>query len=567
MTELSDIHKSVLECYNRPIVHMRKQVSLNRFGLVFGAGLSKGFGIPTWASLVERLARDPKLQGERILEMVPPRAGLPYRTEMLFEHFRQRLYANAPSNEHHTRHLDYRIAAEWREIIRGHLYADTSDGLGEKLDGHPYLKQYLPLIRRSHMTVTYNFDDFIEQSLLRTRNGEESSSRGFESVTNPWAQFRLTTSVIYHPNGVIPQNPLETPSDRFVFTEASYAERLMGIFAGDQAGLVSHLSKHTCLFIGLSLEDDTLRNALLQAARACPGNFHYYVHYLRPDETLTEEKRRAITLANFKVYNLITLFLSDDGIRALGELIDIERCSTHSFCDFACEHNIPVRFRFYVTGSLGVGKTTTINHFRNLVVLDEWLDQRPRVLAKDWEALTSEEKEFADQWIAGQFRRKNDMLRNEREGIFLLDRGPLDPVAFTPDAEWSSKAERLLTTICPGHAQWQVEDGRIILLLGESSELALRMMLTQREDYTADKLRSMEERLGETYGNEGVTRCDTRGLTPADVARRVAEVIHLESYIPTCNLHERLENIREKGRTSTSSCEEHKRQGRSALTG
>lgn len=53
-------------------------------------------------------------------------------------------------------------------------------------------------------------------------------------------QFRRTNTVIYHPNGVVPQNPLETPSDRFVFTEASYLKQLMGIFAGDQAGLVSH---------------------------------------------------------------------------------------------------------------------------------------------------------------------------------------------------------------------------------------------------------------------------------------------------------------------------------------
>lgn len=547
MFEFNDTHKSVLECCSRPIVHMRKQVEANRFGMMFGAGLSQGCQIPTWRKLVEALAGDPEIDGEGVLQVVPPRAGLPYQTEMLFEHFKQRRYRGTATQQHNTRALDYRIGADWRELIRKHLYANVPSGMGDSLDVHPYLKQYLPIIRRTHMTVTYNFDDFLEQSLLRERWSDNASSRGFESVTNPWTQFRRTTAVIYHPNGVVPQNPLETPSDRFVFSEASYVKRLIGIFAGDQAGLVSHLSKHTCLLIGLSLEDDTLRNALMQAAHSCPGSFHYYVHYLKPGETLENETQRAITFANFKVYNLVTLFLHDEEIRALGELIDIDRCPINEFCDFAEQHDIRVRFRFYITGALGVGKSTTINLFRNLVVLDEWLEHRLPILAKRWDKLTDDEKRTADEWVINQFKMKNDILRNDREGIFVLDRGPLDPVTFTPDAEWSDKAVRLLSRICPGQAQWQVENGRVVLLQGEGSELALRMVITKREDYTAEKLQSMEERLGKAYGIEGVTKFDTRGLTPSDVARRVAEIIHLEPYAPTCNLHNRLETISREG--------------------
>ncbi len=317
MLELDEVHKSVLECYSRAVVHMRKQVLAKRFGLVFGAGLSQAFGIPTWRALVQALAVDPDVQGESVLQVVPPHASLPYQTEMLFEHYKQQRYGRAPADQHHTRKLDFQIGADWREIVRKHLYAGVKADLGQSLDAHPYMKEYIPLIQRSHMTVTYNFDDFIEQSLLRLRTEAEPNSRGFESVTNPWTQFRRATAIIYHPNGVVPQNPLETPSDRFVFSEASYAEQLMGIFAGDQAGLLNHFSKHTCLLVGLSLEDETLRNVLMQGARSCPGNFHYYVHYLKAGETLDHEKQQAITLTNFKVYNLITLFLHEDRIARL----------------------------------------------------------------------------------------------------------------------------------------------------------------------------------------------------------------------------------------------------------
>jgi broad-specificity NMP kinase len=397
------------------------------------------------------------------------------------------------------------------------------------------------------MTVTYNFDDFIEQCFLESRREGESTRRGFESVTNPWSQFRRTEAVIYHANGVLPQNPLETPSDRFVFSEASFAEQLMGIFAGDQTALLNHFSKNTCLLIGLSLEDETLRNILIQSAKACPGNFHYYVHHLMPDECLDPEKQRAIKLANFKVYNLITLFLTDEGIMTLGELIDVEKCPSNQFCDFACVYDIPVQFRFYITGPMGVGKTTTVNLLRSLYVLDEWLAERPYVLAKDFLGLPKEEKEEADSWIISQFQQKNDILRNEHEGIFILDRGTLDPVSFTPDEEWPAKAERILTTLCPGQCQWEVEDGRVILLSEDGKELALRMVITQRKSYTAEKLEKNEHNLGIVYGTTGVIHFDTRGLSPYDVARRIAEIVHLEDYRPICNLHKRLELIMKDG--------------------
>lgn len=467
---------------------------------------------------------------------------------MLFEHFKKRRYARASDDEHHTRPLDFSIAAEWRKIVRKHLYSKTRGKLGNRLNSHLYFQAYIPLIKTMHMTVTYNFDDFIEQCLLKLRSTEdEPTSRGFESVTEPWTQFRRTNAIIYHPNGVIPQNPLETPSDRFVFSESSYAEQLMGIFAGDQAGLLNHFSKHTCLFIGLSLEDETLRNVLMQSARSCVGNFHYYVRYLEPGESLDEETRHAITLANFKVYNLVTLFLDDDGIRAIGELIDIDKCKTEIFCDFANQHKIPVRYRFYITGPLGAGKSTTINQFRNLAVLDEWLEERPPLLAKDPDQLPDDKRKFADDWIAEQFGKKNQILRNKKEGIFIMDRGPLDPLSFTPDEKWSEKASHLLDKLCPDQAQWEVEDGRVILLLGDSRELALRMVITQRETYTAEKLKIMEARLVKAYGSDGVISIDTHGLTHAEVVRHVARIVHLDDYKPVCDLHKRLQYIQNGG--------------------
>ena len=548
MPQLGSKHASVLRNYPRAVVHLRQQVSSGRFGFIFGSGLSVSFQIPGWEDLVERLARDYRIWGVRLLKTAPPRAGAPYRTEMLFEHYRKRCYDRALPDKHHTRELDYRITSEWRAIVRHHLYAEAPSNFRGELTRHPYFKACLPLIRKAYMTVTYNFDDFIEQALFLTNPPEKrDESRGYECVTNPWTQFRRSNSIIFHPNGVIPQKAMEAPSDRFVFSESSFSEQILGMFAGGQGALLNHLSKNTCLLIGLSLEDETLRSLLAQNAQTNPGNYHYYVYYLKPHQTLDINKQNVIRLANFKVYNLLTLFLDSTRIRALLDLINPDSCQAKKFVNFAQEKNIGVCFRFYLTGSMGVGKSTTLNSFRNLTALDEWLDQRPEVLAKPWDTLNDEEKSAADKWVAHQFRLKNDILKDEREGVFMLDRGPLDPLSFTDAMEWKSKAGRLLRKICPSNVDWKVQDGRVIFLQGDPRELGLRNVLAGRYDYDEKRLQKNEEMLARAYGETGVVQVDTRGITASDVARRVAEIVHLEEYDPICDLHERLVEFKKRG--------------------
>jgi len=236
----------------------------------------------------------------------------------------------------------------------------------------------------------------------------------------------LKKSIIYHPNGVVPSVYMEAPTDRIVFSEASFADQLIGHSSGDNAGLLNHLSKNTCMFVGLSLEDESLRSLLVQSARTNPGNYHYYVMYTG-ENGLEEKHKEAIRNTNFKVYNLITLFMGNDEISLLADLLTVER---EEFCDFAEEHNINLLYRYYMTGPLGVGKSTSINYMRNLIVYDEWLEPRLPILGKPWDQLTVDEKEEADNWIIDQFKLKNTKLRHKTEGIFLIDRGPLDPLVI-----------------------------------------------------------------------------------------------------------------------------------------
>ena len=51
---------------------------------------------------------------------------------------------------------------------------------------HPYLRDYLPIIRSAPLTVNYNFDDTIQNLLdLEPGEGRDENTRGFETVWDP----------------------------------------------------------------------------------------------------------------------------------------------------------------------------------------------------------------------------------------------------------------------------------------------------------------------------------------------------------------------------------------------
>lgn len=543
MADFNTIQKNLYRSHARPIVHMRSQMKLNRFGLVFGSGLSKAFGLPMWSKLIRDIASDPDVKGKTLLKKFSATKSFPYQTELLLQHFKRQRSRRSRIN---GKAFEYETLAAWLKIVASHLYAKApkDDEFEAKVINHPYLQSFLPIIRSTPMTVTYNFDNLLERALTRKKETNEERSRGYEVVTNPWAQFRRSNAVIYHVNGYFPPELMEVPADKFVFSEAGYAEQFARVFAGDQAALVNHFTKNTCLLLGLSLDDEMLRNLLILSAKASPGNYHYYIHYVEREGNLTRTQQEAIRQTNFNVYNLITMFLTDDQIEALGRLINPDKFLVRDIQDLAEQVGEEKAFVYYLTGPLGVGKSTTVNNFRNLSGFDEWDEERPKELGVPPEQLTPEQIAFIDKWIISQFKKKDENLRHGGPGIFIVDRPPLDPIAFTPPDGTKEKASKLLETMCPECVSWRVQKGTIILMTGDMEELAVRMRLTGRNNYNSEKLLKMLKKMNEIYHGEGAIILDTRGLSISEVSKRVAEIIHLQPYKP-CELHSRLEAFRE----------------------
>lgn len=92
------------------------------------------------------------------------------------------------------------------------------------------------------MTVNYNFDDTIQQLIRLDNPAHPNQVRPFETVWNAYLPFRSESAILYHPNGFLPRNLLENPSESLVFSEENFADQLIESMAGHHASLIHHLS-------------------------------------------------------------------------------------------------------------------------------------------------------------------------------------------------------------------------------------------------------------------------------------------------------------------------------------
>src|ERR1043165_9533710 len=176
MTPGDAVHQKVLKENARAVTAMRRAAQEHRFGLILGAGVSRGFKfkVPEWGELLNRLATHPKVEGTKV---DAPNAPATSRADLMFRHFKSRvqreLDAAGPTDEY----VADRIArGEWRALIREILYENAP--LPEELAGqHPYLSEFLEIVLRSPLTITYNFDAYLEMMLAARPSATDERGR------------------------------------------------------------------------------------------------------------------------------------------------------------------------------------------------------------------------------------------------------------------------------------------------------------------------------------------------------------------------------------------------------
>ncbi len=533
----------IMRQYSRAIMHMREQINSQRFGLVFGAGISIDFGFPSWWELVKRIAENEMISGSQLIQGIGKKTSI---SQLLFQNYKSQIVNSIPNGFDEYNKLYSYIQSGWHRIIHDALYKDVPEDILELKKLDPYLKDYLSIIKQTKLTINYNFDDTLQTLLSDSRLPEEREmTRGFRTVWKIDVQLYPQNAVIYHPNGYLPRGFSDKPSDDLIFLEGAFGDQLIDSVSGHYATLSYHFSQNTCLFIGMSLEDSTLKHLLRKNAILHPGHVHYYVHFLHNNEIIKSEKKRAIRDANFEVYNLVTLFLNRKGISTLGQLLNTNDDEVELIAD---EVDVPTTYRFFLTGSVCVGKTTAVSNFRSLRTHDEWLEKREAGMHKDPDNIQEDSIiRRIDEWVAQQWRRKNFILyQAKRPGIDIVDRCPLDAFAFTLENQWREKAAFTRKIITPQRSKAKLAKGEIIFLIGEPKVMAIRAMKLQK-DVTAEQLAYRQTLLRVIYDKdaEGIIELDTREKSIQQIVKEICRIIHIDDY-NGCDLQGRLEKI-EKG--------------------
>jgi len=511
----------VLKKYPQAVIHLRRAWKDNRFGLVLGSGFSKGFNLPDWDDLIKRIFSHEDVQGGEL--SVGFEGSQTSKSQQLFHHYKERTYKKGFCMSKHPARLDREAKRSWHDIIRQELYKDSPKSPKKLLSMHPYLKQYLRLIQEAHLTVNYNFDDCIERIILSKREPTDHA-RGYEVVWDGRLEYSRTKCIIYHPNGFLPHEIAEHGSEELVFAEDSFADQLNFMIAGHYASLFHHFSKTTCLLIGLSLEDSGLKHLLHQGALLNPGHIHYHIRYKEKGVRLKSEFKNSVSLGNFDTYNLVTMFLNKSEIKALGELILENDDQFECLCR---EIGVPRSFVYYITGSIGVGKTTAVRHLKSFRVFDEWLDLKHPLLDKQPPTdLSSTEEKEVDDWILNQVKKKNDhvAIRTKEEGVYIIDRTPLDAFTFTKEDKMRKKASMLWKTMTSGEEPHKIVSGHVILLIGDEDEVADRNA-SKRGNVTKETIIKMQRKFKCVFpaDMEGVTIVNVRGLGIRNVTKLIAK--------------------------------------------
>jgi hypothetical protein len=533
MTEL-------LKEYPKALVHLRQQFQNKRLGIVFGAGISKDLSFPNWDELIKGIANNKEVSGKDIYENSLRWSNSTAITQLLFQHFKRSRLAQLESEFPSISYRERRVMSDWREVIHEVLYKNALVSRKSKVEAHPYLRDFIPLINKSELSINYNFDDTIEFMLAEKEwNPKKNKERQkpYQTVWNPHMQFREETAVIYHPNGYLPEDKNLQQSDELVFLEESFSDQLIESMSGNLSTLLHQFTKKTCLFVGLSLEDNTLKHLLRQSATISPGNYHYFIRYTSDNDNLTDDEKSAIFNSNFEVYNLITLFLNSQNISSLAKIVAL---SSSEFQNVAAISGVNVKYTYYLVGTVAAGKSTVLNHFGCLRTYEEWMEERPQALSRPFTKLTETEKQSVDDWVDSQFFQKNFKILSEKEGIQIVDRSPLDPITFSPDDEsMKGRAIKILEAISPGNSNYQVVMGQVVLIKSTPEELKTRLLSKRKTDWSANSIDLLQNRSIKMYSSFKLRAIENINRPIADVVKEIARVIHVENYQPI-NLHQKL---------------------------
>lgn len=221
------------------------QLLRGRLAIILGAGASFGFKLPGWSNLLQQMCNALKCAGPTSCGNLPQFAG---------DLLRNKFSGNKP---------------QFWEAVRAALYLDVKANESQLLNG-AMLRAIGALAAASSRgkvgsVVSFNFDDLLEE-YLQVLGLTTSSTVDFPT----WSQ--QTDVDVMHPHGLLPFKSTSAISERGItFTDADYTAKIGDINDPWNRKVSDVMTTHTCLFIGLSGDDERLKSLIFNANKMHPS--------------------------------------------------------------------------------------------------------------------------------------------------------------------------------------------------------------------------------------------------------------------------------------------------------
>ncbi|MGV8831926.1 MAG: SIR2 family protein [Devosia sp.] len=507
--------------------------------LLTGAGVTIDAGAPLWKNLVEDLAT--KIPGFLDTFNRHRMSEIPDTTITSFIHSRfiddyVRSRSDIPE-----RYLRLTAEVAWFQKIRDTIYKGIPEDLSATKQKHPYIETLARFCLKCESTITFNFDDVLDQVATDVTSEYGRPPKTMWSLP---AIDKVNFPYIYHINGLLPQNKNKKASERLTFTEDSFLQVLYG--SGNiNRTVLSNFTNNTFLLVGVSMTDHSLKSILATNAIQSPGSIHYIIQWMQSDESISEMQRNDISQANFDLFNLVTIFLTSSQIREFLDLVQIgvQQEGDRDVLDERFKSKMrghagataTLSYKYYIAGPVASGKSTLLENLRSFETLEEWPERTPPELYMDHKILTQQQRMGVDDWVYRQLKVKNKHFVRSDPGIHIMDRAPLDLFAFSINEEENrQKAGEIVEKV---ENDEKLSDGGIVLVVASPDTLVERQLRRGRlptskggVSYDGESLKTQTEQLLSTYPGAIVyntDNCDAGALT-----RRALFEILFGNYAP-----------------------------------
>lgn len=254
--------------------------------LVLGAGVSMGFGLPNWDTLLQKLMIT-TIEKEQNVSTVLSKlfTSIFSPSPLIAGRYLQKFYED--------KQLSFEDAV--REVLYENIEIDKQSELMNEIVNLCVAPGNSPNL---DSIISYNFDDILEQRLSKV---------SIQVPHKPIFGIGMNTDgqlPIYHVHGYLQQEGELTEQNQITFGESIYHKQYIDIYSWNNIVQINKFRDSNCIFIGSSLTDPNIRR-LLDIAKKQKGEKeeNHFIFKMRHKEEAVKIRLKNLLRENHELLN------------------------------------------------------------------------------------------------------------------------------------------------------------------------------------------------------------------------------------------------------------------------